>query len=119
LETRINPFVSLSGGYLCFVNTTLYFGIKGDYDLSIDQRIPFVAGGPIASLLGTLGSWCLLSVTEQIGFLRIVSGSVFVISLIITLSTILPIYRIRYTTAGQPVYKDSYQIFRLIRMKYR
>jgi hypothetical protein len=90
-----------------------------NYDLSIDQQLFFVAGGPVASLLGTLGSWRLLSAMEEGSVFRIVSGSVFTISLIITLSTIFPSPRVRYTPSGHPVYNDSYQIFRLIRMKYR
>jgi len=116
---------SLSRGRLTiFIKYNPLLWFKGccftyDYDLTLNARILLTAGGPIASILGTLGSWYLLSATEQIGFFRIISGSVFVVSLLITLSTTLPIARVRYTPAGQAVYNDSIQILRLIRMKYR
>jgi len=106
----------------CKYNPLLWYKgccLASDYDLSIDQKIVFVAGGPVASLLGTLGSWLLLSAMEQVGVLRVISGSVFVISLLITLSTIIPNSRVRYTSGGHPVYNDANYIYRLIRMKYR
>jgi hypothetical protein len=108
--------------FYCKYNPLLWYKgccVAVDYDLSINQHILFIAGGPIASLLGTLGSWLLLSMMEQQGFLRVVCGSVFVVSLLITVSIIFPSTRVRYTPSGYPVYNDTYQIFRLLRMKYR
>jgi hypothetical protein len=56
---------------------------------------------------------------EHQDFFRVVAGSVFAISLLVTISIIFPSARVRYTASGHPVHNDSYQIFRLIRMKYR
>jgi hypothetical protein len=86
--------------------------------LSIDQRIWFVAGGPIASIFETVGTWLLISNLQQEGFFRIVFGSIFVISLGATAYSLFPNPAPRYTSSGYTVYSDSYQIFRLIRMKH-
>jgi hypothetical protein len=88
-------------------------------ELSIDQELWFVAGGPIASILGTLASWLLVSVAQQIDFLRVVSGGVFVISLLVSLYILFPNPMARYTPSGYPVYSDTYQIYRLLKVKFR
>ena len=93
--------------------------VSFDYNLTIDQRLLLVAGGPVASLLGTFISWLLLSYVDEAGILRLISGSVFTISFIITVSILFPSFSVRYTAGGHPVYNDSYQIVRLLKMKYR
>jgi hypothetical protein len=105
----------------CKYNPILWY--KGccyatDYYLSIDQRILLTAGGPIASLIGTLLTWLLLSVAADQDFLRIAAGGVFVLSLLVTLSTLIPMVRVRYTSSGFPIYNDGYQLFRLFKMKF-
>ena len=52
------------------------------------------------------------------GFFRIVFGSIFVISLGATAYSLFPNPAPRYTPSGYTVYSDTYQIFRLIRMKH-
>jgi hypothetical protein len=89
-----------------------------DY-LSIGQRIWFVAGGPIASILETIITWLLISNLQGEGFLRILCGSIFVISIGATAYSLFPNPVPRYTPSGYAVYSDPYQIFRLIRMKSR
>ena len=105
---KYNPLLWYKGCCLC----------SDDY-LSIDQRIWLVAGGPIASLLETLGTWVLISNLQQEGFFRVVFGSIFVISLGATTYSLFPNPSPRYTSSGYAVYSDTYQIFRLIRMKSR
>lgn len=89
-----------------------------DY-LSINQRIWFVAGGPIASILETIVTYLLISNLQQEGFFRIVFGSIFVISVGATAYSLFPNPAPRYTPSGYAVYSNTYQIFRLIRMKNR
>ncbi|HVU55715.1 MAG TPA: hypothetical protein VHD83_11715 [Puia sp.] len=108
--------------FYCKYNPLLWY--KGccfatDYYLSIDQRLLFTAGGPIASLIGTILTWWLLSITENQDFLRVLTGGIFVLSLLVTLGTLIPLVRVRYTASGHPVYNDGYQIFRLFREKLR
>jgi hypothetical protein len=103
---KYNPLLWYKGCCLC----------SDDY-LSIDQRIWFVAGGPIASLLETVGTWLLISNLQQEGFFRVVFGSIFVISIGATAYSLFPNPAPRYTSSGYTVYSDTYQIFRLIRMK--
>jgi hypothetical protein len=120
-----NPYNSfhLTFGRLefhCKYNPLLWY--KGcclyseDY-LSIDNRIWVVAGGPIASVFETVGTWLLISNLQQEGFFRVVFGSIFVISLGATAYSLFPNPAPRYTSSGYAVYSDTYQIFRLIRMK--
>jgi len=45
-------------------------------------------------------------------------GSIFVISLGATAYSLFPNPAPRYTSSGYTVYSDTYQIFRLIRMKH-
>jgi hypothetical protein len=89
-----------------------------DY-LSINQRIWFVAAGPIASILETVLTWLLISNLQQADFLRIVFGSIFVISLGATTYNLFPNPVARYTPSGYPIYSDTYEIFRLLRIKQR
>jgi membrane-associated protease RseP (regulator of RpoE activity) len=105
---KYNPLLWYKGCCLC----------SDDY-LSIDQRIWFVAGGPIASFLETVATWLLISNLQQEGFFRVIFGSIFVISLGATAYSLLPNPTPRYTPSGFAVYSDTYQIFRLIRMKNR
>jgi hypothetical protein len=91
--------------------------LSSDDYLSIDQRIWLVAGGPIASVLETVGTWLLISNLQQEGFFRVVFGSIFVISIGATAYSLFPNPAPRYTSSGYAVYSDTYQIFRLIRMK--
>jgi hypothetical protein len=106
--------------FYCKYNPLLWY--KGccvcseDY-LSINQRIWFVAGGPIASIFGTIVTWLLVSNLQDVGFFRIISGSVFVISLLITVYNLIPNPIPRYTPSGYVIYSDTYQIIRLFRMK--
>ena len=88
-----------------------------DY-LSLNQRICLVAGGPIASILLTFVTWMLVSHLQSEGFLRILFGSIFFISIGATVYSVFPNPVPRYTSSGYPVYSDSYQIFRLLRMKF-
>lgn len=90
----------------------------GQY-LSINQKLMITAGGPIASLIGTILTWLLLSLAENQDFLPILTGGVFVLCLLVTLGTLFPLVRVRYTPSGQPVYNDGYQIVRLLRAKFR
>jgi len=90
----------------CKYNPLLWYKgccVSFDHDLTIDQRLLLVAGGPIASLAGTLASWLLLSSVDEGGILRIISGSIFTISFIITVSILFPVFSIRYT-AGDILY---------------
>ena len=105
---KYNPLMWYKGCCLC----------SEDY-LSIDQRIRFVAGGPIASVLETVGTWLLISTLQQEGFFRVVFGSIFVISLGATAYSLFPNPAPRYTPSGYAVYSDTYQLFRLMRMKNR
>lgn len=106
--------------FFCKYNPLLWY--KGccvtNYDLSIDQQILYVAGGPIASFLGTLASWFLVLAMEHQDFFRVVAGSIFALSLLVTISIVFPSARVRYTASGHPVHNDTVQLFRLIRMKY-
>ena len=107
--------------FYCKYNPLLWYKgccLSSDDYLSIDQRIWLVAGGPIASVLETVGTWLLISNLQQEGFFRIVFGSIFVISLGATAYSLFPNPAPRYTSSGYTVYSDSYQIFRLIRMKH-
>jgi hypothetical protein len=103
---KYNPLFWYRGCCLCF-----------DEYLSIDQRIWFVAGGPIASVLETIGTWLLISNLQEEGFLRVIVGAVFVMSIGATAYSLFPNPAPRYTASGYAVYSDTYQIFRLIRMK--
>jgi hypothetical protein len=108
--------------FYCKYNPLLWY--KGccfcsDNYLSINQRIWFVAAGPIASVLETLITWLLISNLQQQDFLRILCGSIFVISLGATVYSIFPNPAPRYTASGYPVYSDTYEIFRLLRRKQR
>ena len=105
---KYNPLLWYKGCCLC----------SDDY-LSINQRIWFVAGGPIASILETLLCWLLVSNLQQADFLRILFGSIFVISLGATTYSLLPNPNPRYTPSGYAVYSDTFEIFRLLRMKKR
>lgn len=106
LYCKYNPLLWYKGCCLCT-----------DHYLSINQRIGFVAGGPIASILGTTITWLLVSNLQNAAFPRIVFGSIFVISLLVTLYSLIPNPVPRYTPSGYTVYSDTYQIFRLLRMK--
>ena len=106
--------------FYCKYNPLLWYKgccLYSDDYLSIDQRIWFVAGGPIASVLETVGTWLLISNLQQEGFFRVVFGSIFVISLGATAYSLFPNPAPQYTSSGYAVYSDTYQIFRLIRMK--
>jgi len=106
---KYNPLLWYKG--CCFAADAYY--------LSLNQRLLFIAGGPIASLIGTVLTWLLLSLVENQDFLRILAGGVFVLCLLVTLATLIPLVRVRYTASGQPVYNDGYEIFRLLRAKFR
>ncbi|HVV04093.1 MAG TPA: hypothetical protein VHC96_07710 [Puia sp.] len=106
---KYNPLLWYKG--CCFAADTYY--------LSLDQRLLFTAGGPIASVIGTILTWLLLSVTENQDFLRVLTGGIFVVSLLATLGSLIPLVRVRYTASGQPVYNDGYEIFRILRAKFR
>lgn len=104
----------------CKYNPLLWYKgccLHSDDYLSINQRIWLVAGGPIASLLETVGTYLLISSLQEEGFFRVVFGSIFVISLGATAYSLFPNPVPRYTPTGYTVYSDPYQIFRLIRMK--
>ncbi len=103
-----NPLLWYKGCCLC----------SDDY-LSINQRIWLVAAGPIASILETVLTWLLIANLQQADFLRIVFGSLFVISLGATAYSVLPNPVPRYTPSGHAVYSDTYEIFRLVRRKNR
>ena len=60
----------------------------------------------------------MLSAFQNAEFLRVVTGGIFVISLLVTCSILIPFYKVRYSPSGIPVYHDLYQIFRLIKRKY-
>jgi hypothetical protein len=108
--------------FYCKYNPLLWYKgccVCSDDYLSINKRIWFVAGGPIASILGTITTWLLVSNLQEEGFFRIVFGSIFVISLLITVYNLIPNPVPRYTPSGYIVYSDMYQIFRLFRMKNR
>jgi hypothetical protein len=112
------------GRLMVFVKYNPLLWYKGcctafDYEFTINQKLFFVAGGPLASIIGTAGSWRLLSLVQAGGPLRIIVGSVFVVSLLITLSTLFPSARIYYTASGYPIHNDSYRIYRLVRAKLR
>lgn len=107
---------------ICKYNPLLWYRgccFAPDYELSINQKIVFVAGGPLASLIGTLAFWGLMTLTQDsVGLIRIVSGSVFTLSLVITILTVFPITAAQYTPSGHPVYNDAYQIISLFRRKF-
>ncbi len=104
---KYNPLLWYKGCCLC-----------SDNYLSINQRIWFVAAGPIASISGTIITWLLISHLQEETFLRIVLGGIFLISLISTVYNLIPNPVPRYTPSGYPVYSDTYQILRLLRMKH-
>jgi hypothetical protein len=87
------------------------------YDLSLNHQLLIVAGGPVASIVGTIASWFLLIASPEGSLFHLLSGSIFVISLLITVSILFPFYKVRYTSAGAPVYNDTLQIIRLIKRK--
>lgn len=104
----------------CKYNPLLWYKgccVCSDEYLSIDQQIWFTAGGPIASITGTAATWLLISNLQQEDFLRVVFGGIFMISLITTLYNLFPNPSPRYTASGYRIYSDTYQIFRLFRMK--
>jgi hypothetical protein len=103
---KYNPLLWYKG--CCFSST---------YDLSIDQRILCVAGGPIASLILTFISWLSITLIDHQGFFRVLAGGVFVISLCITGYLLVPYPRPFYTPSGHPVYTDTYEILRLLRRR--
>jgi len=108
--------------FYCKYNLLLWYKgccLCSDDYLSINQRIGFVAGGPIASILETILTWLLISNLQQEDFLRILFGSIFVISLGATTYSVIPNPVPRYTPSGYAVYSDTYEIFRLLRMKHR
>ena len=105
---KYNPLLWYKGCCLC-----------SDNYLSINQQIWYVAAGPIASILETILTWFLISNLQQEDFLRIVFGSIFVISLGATGYVLVPNPVPRYTASGYPIYSDTYQIFRLLRLKQR
>ena len=107
LHCKKNPFTWYKG--CCMYS---------DYGLPLNQRILITAGGPIASFILTFASWLLLSAFQDAGFLRVVTGGIFVISLLVTCSILIPFYKVRYTSSGIPVYNDLYKIIRLIQRKY-
>jgi len=106
--------------FFCKYNPLLWYRgccMVDAYSLSLNEQIFYTAGGPIASLLITFLTWSLITVTQHVDVLRIVFGFVFVISLMSTFSSLLPIWKVRYTPSGRPVYHDAYQLIRLIRLK--
>ena len=106
--------------FYCKYNPLLWYRgccFASDYNLSIDQRILFIAGGPIASLIGTFISWLGITLIDQQGFMRVVCGGVFVISLMVTGYILVPNPRPFYTPSGYPVYSDTYEILRLLRRR--
>jgi hypothetical protein len=105
---KYNPLLWYKGCCLC----------SDDY-LSITQRIWFVAAGPITSILETVLTWLLISNLQHEDFLRIVFGSIFVISPGATTYSLLPNPVPRYTPSGYTIYSDTYEIFRLLRMRHR
>jgi len=105
---KYNPLLWYKGCCLC----------ADDY-LSINQHIWFVAAGPIASILETILTWLLINQLQQQDFLRIVVGSIFVVSLGATVYSIIPNPVPKFTPSGYPIYSDSYEIFRLLRRKQR
>jgi len=105
---KINPLLWYKGCCLCSTNY-----------LSINRHIWYVAGGPIASVLATIGTWLLVSNLQEQAFLRIVFGSIFVISLLVTIYNLIPNPVPRYTPSGFAIYSDTYQILKLLRMKNR
>lgn len=107
--------------FYCRYNPLLWYKgccVVPDYEFSLNEEILFVLGGPLLSLLITIGSWELISLFEQAGIIRIGFGIIFFISLIITASTVIPNRTVRYTAQGYRVYNDGYQLFKLLQAKF-
>jgi hypothetical protein len=104
---KYNPFSWYKG---CCIAPT--------YDLSIDQNIGFVAGGPLVSICCAIGGWFVLSATQQVGFFRVIIGSVFTVSLLAALAFLIPDSRPRYGPSGQTIYSDTVQLYRLLKTKF-
>jgi len=105
----------------CKYNPLLWYRgccVFSDYNLSIDQKLLCTAGGPLVSILCTIGGWYLLMAVQQEGFLRVLVGGIFTVSLLIAVAFLIPDPRPRYTPSGLTVYTDSYQVFRLLKMKF-
>ena len=103
-----NPLLWYKGCCLC----------SDDY-MSLNERIWLVAAGPIASVLETVLTWYLIGSLQDNDFLRILFGSILVMSLGATAYSLIPNPSPRYTSSGYAIYSDSYEIIRLLRIKRR